>query len=283
VLHLPDVIGTIEIFELSGLQALAAEIEAISGVHYEARLFENDGTSGDADQDVGFLVKTSRVQIDSVTQIEKPGCDGTAATCNTFTDPNTNAPALLNDRPPLVLRATVDAATLNPRPVIIVVNHTRSFIDIELVTGEGPRVRAKRKAQAEFLADLLQELQTDNPGIPVMSVGDYNSYQFNDGYTDPISVIKGTPTADDQMVVDASPDLVNPVALLAEASVRQALSSLAVAHFSASIFRSAMPRQSAAAFFKTALCASYLVCLVCRKLETVMFPKILCKVFCEMV
>jgi len=210
VLHLPDVIGTIEIFELSGLQALAAEIEAISGVHYEARLFENDGTSGDADQDVGFLVKTSRVQIDSVTQIEKPGCDGTAATCNTFTDPNTNAPALLNDRPPLVLRATVDAATLNPRPVIIVVNHTRSFIDIELVTGEGPRVRAKRKAQAEFLADLLQELQTDNPGIPVMSVGDYNAYQFNDGYTDPISVIKGTPTADDQMVVDASPDVVNP-------------------------------------------------------------------------
>jgi hypothetical protein len=210
VLHLPDVIGTIEIFELSGLQALAAEIEAISGVHYEARLFENDGTSGDADQDVGFLIKTSRVQIDSVTQIEKPGCDGTAATCNTFIDPNTNAPALLNDRPPLVLRATVDAATLNPRPVIIVVNHTRSFIDIELVTGEGPRVRAKRKAQAEFLADLLQELQTDNPGIPVMSVGDYNAYQFNDGYTDPISVIKGTPTADDQMVVDASPPVVNP-------------------------------------------------------------------------
>jgi predicted extracellular nuclease len=210
VLHLPDVIGTIEIFELSGLQALANEIESISGVHYEARLIEADGTSGDADQDVGFLVKTSRVQIDSVTQIELAGCNGTPATCNTFTDPNTNAPALLNDRPPLVLRATVDAGTLNPRPVIIVVNHTRSFIDIEAVTGEGPRVRAKRKAQGEFLADLLQELQTDNPGTPVMSIGDYNAYQFNDGYTDPIATIKGTPTADDQMVVDASPDVVNP-------------------------------------------------------------------------
>ncbi|HEX6717410.1 MAG TPA: lamin tail domain-containing protein [Pyrinomonadaceae bacterium] len=210
VLHLPDVVGTIEVFELSGLQALAAEIESISGVHYEARLIEADGTSGDADQDVGFLIKTSRVQIDSVTQIEKPGCDGTAANCNNFIDPNTNAPALLNDRPPLVLRATVDAATLNPRQVIIVVNHLRSFIDIELVTGEGVRVRAKRKAQGEFLADLLQELQTDNPGIPIMSVGDYNAYQFNDGYTDPIATIKGTPTADDQMVVDASPDVVNP-------------------------------------------------------------------------
>jgi hypothetical protein len=209
VLHLPDVIGTIEIFELSGLQALAAEIESISGVHYEARLIESDGTSGDADQDVGFLIKTSRVQIDSVTQIELAGCNGTAATCNTFIDPGGN-PALLNDRPPLVLRATVDAGTLNPREVIVVVNHTRSFIDIELVTGDGPRVRAKRKAQGEFLADLLQELQTDNPGVPVMSIGDYNAYQFNDGYTDPIATIKGTPTADDQMVVDTSPDLVNP-------------------------------------------------------------------------
>jgi predicted extracellular nuclease len=209
VLHLPDVIGTIEIFELSGLQALADEIETISGVHYEARLIESDGTSGDSDQDVGFLVKTSRVQIDSVTQIELAGCNGTAATCNTFIDPDGN-PALLNDRPPLVLRGTVDALTLNPRPVIVIVNHTRSFIDIELVGGDGPRVRAKRKAQAEFLADLLQDLQVENPSTPIMSIGDYNAYQFNDGYTDPVSVIKGTPTADDEIVVDASPDLVNP-------------------------------------------------------------------------
>ncbi|HEX3185765.1 MAG TPA: endonuclease/exonuclease/phosphatase family protein, partial [Pyrinomonadaceae bacterium] len=210
VLHLPDVIGTIEIFELSGLQALANEIEAISGVHYEAHLIENDGTSGDADQDVGFLVKTSRIQIDSVTQIELAGCDGTAATCNTFIDPNTNAPALLNDRPPLVLRATVDAGTPNPRQIIVVVNHLRSFIDIEVIGAEGNRVRAKRKAQGEFLANLLQGLQTDNPGTPVLSIGDYNAYQFNDGYTDPIATAKGTPTADDQVVVDASPDLVNP-------------------------------------------------------------------------
>ena len=210
VMRLPDIIGTIEIFELSGLQALANEIEAISGVHYEAHLIEADGTSGDADQDVGFLIKTSRIQIDSVEQIEKPGCDGTAATCNTFIDPNTNAPALLNDRPPLVLRATVDAATPNPRQIVVVVNHLRSFIDIEVVGAEGIRVRAKRKAQGEFLADLLQGLQTDNPGTPVLSIGDYNAYHFNDGYTDPIATIKGTPTADDQMVVDASPDLVNP-------------------------------------------------------------------------
>lgn len=209
VLHLPDVIGVIEIFELSGLQALANEIEAISGVHYEAHLIEADNISGDADQDVGYLVKTSRVQIDAVTQVELAGCIGTAATCITFIDPDGN-PALLNDRPPLILEATVDAGSLNPRKVFIVNNHTRSFIDVELVAGDGPRVRAKRKAQAEFLADLLQDLQTDHPSDPVISIGDYNAYQFNDGYTDPVSVIKGTPTADEEMVVDASPDLVNP-------------------------------------------------------------------------
>lgn len=210
VMKLPDIIGMIEIFELTGLQALAAEVNAISpGVTYQAYLVEADGASGDADQDVGYLVNTARVQVDSVTQIELAGCNGTAASCNTYTDPNTGQPAYLNDRPPLVLRARVQPAGANV-PVIVVVNHLRSFIDIELVTGEGPRVRAKRKAQAEFLANLLQDLQANNPATSVISVGDYNAYQFSDGYTDPLSVIKGNPTPDEQIVVDQSPDLVNP-------------------------------------------------------------------------
>ncbi|MFY9574241.1 MAG: hypothetical protein WAV20_22805, partial [Blastocatellia bacterium] len=50
----------------------------------------------------------------------------------------------------------------------------------------------------------------NNPTTPIMSIGDYNAYQFNDGFTDPIATIKGTPTPDDQVVVDESPDLVNP-------------------------------------------------------------------------
>src|SRR5688572_18749189 len=206
VLHLPDVIGAIEIGSLEALQALAAEIESISSVQYEAHLL---GTH--LEQQVGFLIKTSRIQVDSVVEEELAGCDPDfPATCNNFINPTDGQPVLLNDRPPLVLRATVDALSANPRQIIVVVNHTRSFIDIELVTGAGPRVRAKRKAQAEFLANLLQGFQTANPGTPVISIGDYNAYQFNDGYTDPIATIKGTPTADEEMVVDASPDLVNP-------------------------------------------------------------------------
>jgi predicted extracellular nuclease len=201
VMRLPDIIGMVEIFELSGLQALATEINAIStGVNYQAYLIEGNGTSGDADQDVGFLIDTNRVAVNSVTQRNAT---------ETYMNPNNGQQELLNDRPPLVLSANVRPTGANV-PVYVVVNHLRSFIDIEQVAGEGPRVRAKRKAQAESLAALLQELQTNNPGTSVISVGDYNAYQFSDGYTDPIATIKGNPTPDDQIVVDASPDLVNP-------------------------------------------------------------------------
>jgi len=204
VLHYPDVIGHIEIANLTSLEALADQVndDAVAAGDpnplYEARLIP--APSGGT-QHVGFLVKTSRVQIDSVTQ-ELAG--------ETFVDPNDGSLDTLHDRPPLVLRATFDPSGGDPRPVIVVVNHLRSFIDIELLIGEGPRVRAKRKAQAESVAGLLQELQTDNPSVPVISVGDYNAYQFNDGYTDPIATLKGSPTDDDEVVVDESPDLVNP-------------------------------------------------------------------------
>jgi len=128
----------------------------------------------------------------------------------TFVNPNNGNTELLHDRPPLVLRANALLPGRAPRPFIVVVNHLRSFIDIESVSGDGVRVRAKRTAQAEATAQLLQSLQVDNPGVPVMSIGDYNAYQFNDGYTDPISILKGTPTVDEQVVVDQSPDLVDP-------------------------------------------------------------------------
>jgi predicted extracellular nuclease len=204
LMRYPDIIGHIEILNLASLQALAAQVnsDAVAAGDpdpvYQAYLIQ---APAGGTQNVGFLVKTSRVQVDSVTQ---------ERASDTFINPNTGNPENLHDRPPLVLHATIDPAGPAPLPVIVVVNHPRSFIDIELVGGEGPRVRAKRKAQAESIAGLLQELQTDNPNTPLIAVGDYNAYQFNDGYTDPISVIKGMPTPDDQIVVDESPDLVNP-------------------------------------------------------------------------
>jgi predicted extracellular nuclease len=204
VMRSPDIIGHVEILNLESLQALADQVNADAAATgeinpaYQAYLIPASAT---ATQNVGFLVKTSRIRVDSVTQ------EGAA---ETFINPLTGNPELLHDRPPLVLRATVDPTGADPRPILVVVNHLRSFIDIELVGGDGIRVRAKRTAQAESLARLLQDLQTANPGVAVISIGDYNAFEFNDGYTDPMAVIKGLPTPDDRIVVDGSPDFVDP-------------------------------------------------------------------------
>jgi uncharacterized repeat protein (TIGR01451 family) len=209
LMHSPDVIGVIEVRDEATLQTLADRINADAvaagepNPEYEARLVQAPpripgGQPGT--QNVGFLIKTARVRIDRVLQ---EGADAI------FTNP-AGGTELLHDRPPLVLEATVDPDGLNPRAVVVVVNHLRSFIDIELVTGEGPRVRAKRTAQAEAIASLLQDLQTQHSNVAVISVGDYNAFEFNDGYTDPIAILTGSPTPDEQVVVDGSPDLVEP-------------------------------------------------------------------------
>jgi hypothetical protein len=204
VMRDPDIIGAIEVADLASLEALALRIngDALAAGDaspaYEARLVP---AAAGGTQNVGFLVKTSRVRIDEVTQ-ERAG--------DTFVNPHTGQTETLHDRPPLVLRASVDPGDPRGGPVIVVVNHLRSFIDIEIVEGEGVRVREKRKAQAEAVAHLLQELQAANPATPVISVGDYNAFQFSDGYTDPIATLKGAPTPGDQIVVGVSPDLVDP-------------------------------------------------------------------------
>jgi predicted extracellular nuclease len=203
VMRSPDVIGVVEIASKAALQSLAERVNALAvaagapNPQYVAELIP----FGTNDQHVGFLVKTSRVHIANVTQ-ERSG--------DTFTNPLTGLPELLHDRPPLVLDAVVDPNGAKPTRIIVVVNHLRSFIDVELPGGEGIRVRAKRKAQAEAIAELLQQLQTANPSTAVISAGDYNAYEFSDGYTDPISVLTGRPTPGDEIVVAGSPDLVNP-------------------------------------------------------------------------
>lgn len=202
ILRLPDILGVIEIRDLASLQALAQQINADTvsagdpDPGYSAHLIPAPNGST---QNLGFLVRSS-VQVNSVTQ---------ERAAETFIRPGTTQVVPLHDRPPLVLRATVNPS-LDPRPVIVVVNHPRSFIDIEDLGLTGAFVREKRKLQAESIASLLQELQSGAPGVPLISVGDYNAYQFNDGYTDPAATIKGTPTSDDEVVVDDSPDLVDP-------------------------------------------------------------------------
>jgi hypothetical protein len=88
------------------------------------------------------------------------------------------------------------------------VNHLRSLGSIDDPV-DGPRVRAKREAEAEYLANLIQARQTTDPTEPIISVGDYNAFEVSDGYVDVLGAIKGTPAPASQVVL-SSPSLVNP-------------------------------------------------------------------------
>ncbi|HVG91328.1 MAG TPA: HYR domain-containing protein, partial [Alphaproteobacteria bacterium] len=199
VLNMPDVIGMEEMEHLSTLQALADKVNADAVAagqptpNYQAFLVEGNDVGG---IDVGLLVK-STINVISVEQVGKD---------TTFVQPDGTS-ALLNDRPPLVMMAT--ASQLNSDtslPFTMVVNHLRSLLSIDDPV-DGPRVRAKREAQAEFLANLLQSHQA--AGENVISVCDCNSFEFSDGYVDVIGTILGRPVPADQVVL-ASPDLVDP-------------------------------------------------------------------------
>ena len=199
-LHTPDVLGVMEMENLSTLQQLADKINADAVAagdadpHYVAYLDEGNDVGG---IDVGFLVKTApvdgstpRVEVVDVTQYGKD---------TTWIDPSTNSADLLNDRPPLLLRAIVHYADGRAFPVSVFAVHQRSLngISDESASGAttaGDRVRRKRQAQAEYLAGLIQDRQATDPGEHLVVVGDFNAFDFNDGYVDPMGVVTGLPT-----------------------------------------------------------------------------------------
>ncbi len=202
LMRTPDIVGFEEVENLSTLQALATKINADAVAagdpdpSYAAYLEEGNDIGG---IDVGFLVKSSRVSVVDVTQEGKDA---------TYINPNNGQPELLNDRPSLVLRAEVMRPGAASFPVTVIANHLRSLSAID-DPADGNRVRTKRRAQAEFLANLVQARQTANPAERIVLVGDFNAFQFSDGYVDVIGTVKGTPTPPDEVVL-ASSDLVNP-------------------------------------------------------------------------
>jgi predicted extracellular nuclease len=202
VMRYPDILGVEEVENLTTLQAVANKLNndavaaSVPNPNYQAFLVEGNDVGG---IDVGFLVKTSRVSVIDVTQFGK---------ATTYINPNNGQPELLNDRPPLLLRATITAPDTSLFAVTVIVNHLRSLTGVDDPV-DGNRIRTKRRAQAEFLANLIQTHQTADPTERIISVGDYNAFQFNDGYGDSIGTIKGTPTPSNEVVL-ASSDLVNP-------------------------------------------------------------------------
>jgi predicted extracellular nuclease len=228
ILQTPDVLGVIELENLATLQALATKINAdavaanpANNPNYTAYLQEGNDIGG---IDVGFLVKSSRITpVNSLCEDGSTRADCQFGKSTTFNNPD-NSTSTLNDRPPLRLRATVLDSNNQPFAFTVFVNHLRSLNGVDSTEAgsngyatEGERVRFKRRAQAEYLANLVQGCQTGDttvcPGTTaderVILVGDFNAFQFNDGFVDSIGTIKGAPVPPDQVVLPSS-DLVNP-------------------------------------------------------------------------
>ena len=183
----PDIIGVQEVENLATLQVLADRVFVDGSVRYDAYLMEGHDIGG---IDVGFLVRRDKVAVAGPP--EQVGYD------TLFTDGS-----YLNDRPSLVLHVAILNPPYEPYPVTVVVNHLRSLSDIETTA----RVREKRLAQALELAQFLQDLQAD--GRNVVSTGDYNAFDFNDGYVDVMGLLKGDPAAEGEVALHA-PSPVTP-------------------------------------------------------------------------
>jgi hypothetical protein len=196
VLGSPDILAVSEVENFNTLQALAAQIAADdAAVAYTAHLMEGNDIGG---IDVGFLVRDT-VAVDSIVQF---------GLTDTFTF--NSVTALLNDRPPLVLTGsyTGNGAAF---PVTVIAVHQRSLGGIE-DPADGPRVREKRHQQALRLSQFIQSLQTATPGLRLIAIGDFNAFEFTDGYVDVMGQVTGNPDPAGALIPatdEVDPDLTN--------------------------------------------------------------------------
>jgi hypothetical protein len=196
VLRAPDVIGLQEIEKLDILLALAADIEAEDpSVSYSAHLVPGNNIYG---MNVGYLVRDT-VESVTVTQLG-------------FDDILIGWGYKLFDHPPLLIEGTwvgdggasFSFASLN--------NHTRSLSGVDEPFDDF--AREKRFQQAQSIASKAQDFQTAEPNTPLVLIGDYNAFEFTDGYVDVIGQIRGEVTPDHNVLsgpVITAPPLANEI------------------------------------------------------------------------
>jgi predicted extracellular nuclease len=191
VLRAPDVLALQEAESLAVLEDLAAELAADDpALDYGAYLVEGNDVGG---IDVGYLVREDRVRVDAVLQLaagETLSVDGSP----------------LHDRPPLLLEGAFVAGG-GELPFRTLALHMRSLGGID-DPQDGPRVRQKRLEQAQSVAAIVQDLQTTAPDVGLAVLGDYNAFEFTDGYVDVVGQIAGSVEPADNLL--SGPDLVDP-------------------------------------------------------------------------
>ncbi len=193
----PDIIGVTEVQDNNGAKAgdsaanesyerLIAEIEKAGGVKYEYvnidPINNADGGAPNANIRVGFLYNPDRVKLtkgmphgDATTAV---GYEKGKLTLNPGRIDPTNE-AFKNSRKPL-------AAQFNFRgeDVVVIVNHWNSKSgDTPLFGSTQPPVygsEVQRHKIANVVNDFIEEVVSENPGANIVSVGDFNDFQFSE-------------------------------------------------------------------------------------------------------
>ncbi|RFF29967.1 Ig-like domain-containing protein [Wenzhouxiangella sediminis] len=172
-MNAPAVIAFQEVEKQGVLDDLAAEIATLDAtLSYSSELIEGNDVGG---IDVGYLVRSdvTVLGVDQLGEAEILDYDG----------------SLLHDRPPLLLEARF-ADGEDTLDVNLLVVHNRSLGGID--GSEAERIKTKRLKQAQSIAQMVQDLQTSQPNVPVVVIGDFNAYEFTDGYVDVVGQVAGT-------------------------------------------------------------------------------------------
>ncbi len=163
----PDIIGFQEIGGEKEMQDLIEEIRNLdSSAEYKLWILD---ASGDINNCYLTRNTISNVEISQLGLFETLSIGGRK-----------------HDRPPLLLTATINTAA--QQDISILNLHQRSLNGIEGSNSEF--VRIKRHEQAISVAQMVKSLQNQNRNIIVL--GDFNAFEFSDGYVDVVNQIRGT-------------------------------------------------------------------------------------------
>ncbi len=178
----PTIIGLQEIENLNVLTDLITAISTAGGPVYTAELIDGNDLGG---IDVAYLYQADLLSNVVITQYG-------------LNELNTFDGSLLHDRPPLGLSADVSLGNVQ-FPVNLLVVHMRSRGSIDDNT-DGERVRSKRLQQANSVAAMVQSITAQQLDTPLYVIGDFNAFQFTDGYVDVVGQITGTAIESDNLV-----------------------------------------------------------------------------------
>ncbi len=187
VLSMPDVLGIVEVENLKVLKKIAAKMSADAiaagqpDPKYVAYLEDGNDVRG---INVGFLVKPDKIKVIEAKQL---------AGGEKLNYPGAGPDEHLFDRPPFMLRVeAIDTKAQKPLAFTVIVNHFKSYIGVDDPV-KGDKTRNKRRLEAEWLADFIRERQKNDANEMILVCGDFNAFQFNDGFNDLIGTLKGKP------------------------------------------------------------------------------------------